>query len=97
MLENFLWMLHRIYNYGSLTKLRDVHLPEETSHIINQKSLCCVWILKFQYHVHKNPSLDLVLIQMSLAHIVKPISVNTHFNIILPYMPRIVGHDLFFF
>jgi len=54
-----------------------------------------MWILNFYYIVHKSPPPDPILSQMNPVGIVKPFLFNSQFNIILSYMPRIVGHGFF--
>lgn len=54
-----------------------------------------MWILNFYYIVHRSPPPDPILSQMNPVSIVEPFLFNTQFNIILPYMPRIVEHGFF--
>jgi len=51
-----------------------------------------MWILNFYYIVHKSPLPDPIHSQLNPFSIVKPFLFNTQFNIILPYVPRIVEH-----
>jgi len=54
-----------------------------------------MWILNFYYIVYKSPPPDPMLSQMNPVSIVKPFLFNTQFNIILPYMLRIVEPGFF--
>jgi len=50
-----------------------------------------LWSPKFQYHIHKNPSLLLILSQTNPIH-VQCYFLRIHFNIILPCTPRFSNH-----
>ena len=61
--------------------------PEANSSSASQGILLILWSPKVQHHIHKNPSLLLILSQRSPIH-VQSYFLRIHFNIILPGTPR---------
>jgi len=60
---------------------------EDNCSLASQDIPQTLWYLKVHHHVHKKPPLSAIVSQITQAQTLPSYLFNTHFNIIVSYMP----------